>query len=519
MKKLIFFLLKGLTTILTEAELLLTLPSYLIDQMNTDTMTQEKYPELSALLAEVFVAAEQPEFAEMSRIEVLKAVMKKKHYWPEIQIKKFFDRSGLVLLTNTYNKKVDKSFQALYDQCRSVVINIAAETPECDRIVINIGGTVPVRMTCEEYARSRDEKGADAADLEYHVATDGAFVYAYKHGEKWYYSTTSCPLVDRSALGPVLDDAIAKIAPVETQVQEEDAEMHDDTVHKRNPLAVAQRDWFSSQLNPELAYTFVIVHHKNRRIMDYTDVYGNEYAKLILVGTKDRVTMEDYSFHDSKYNLCIPGLEYPVRFETFTGVQNHLSENPNTYGVIAKSKSEGTLIMIANSTVIRTEGEHMGNKNPWVNMLSIYQQNKPDFHVRDYIQKYLQGWPLPEDMNGNPIQPVALLTTVFNTLQSILYDAYRYTTTLKNGRYRVLKHLDETLPPVIRFHIAQLRNIQITPQHCNLFISSKVVYDYLCFHVNTKNLRIIIQFFATTGMYLSPNAGTAFTYLNQLLQD
>jgi len=78
---------------------------------------------------------------------------------------------------------------------------------------------------------------------------------------------------------------------------------------------------------------------------------------------------------------------------------------------------------------------------------------------------------------------------------------------------------DKQLPPILRFHLAQLRHIQITTHHFAP-ISIKAVYHYLCLHNTMKNIRLLIQFFSTNVDFhgaMDPVVGECFTVLYSAL--
>jgi len=41
-------------------------------------------------------------------------------------------------------------------------------------------------------------------------------------------------------------------------------------------------------LDPNNIYAFIIIHHKNKYLVDYTKVFGNNYSKLLYIWTKDK---------------------------------------------------------------------------------------------------------------------------------------------------------------------------------------------------------------------------------------
>ena len=71
-------------------------------------------------------------------------ILKKYHLWPSMQIKKYKGTDNLVLLHNTYVRSDTSSYQALYEQCRSVVLDFSKSIG--DNIVVTYSNSIPERI-------------------------------------------------------------------------------------------------------------------------------------------------------------------------------------------------------------------------------------------------------------------------------------------------------------------------------------------------------------------------------------
>jgi hypothetical protein len=79
------------------------------------------------------------------------------------------------------------------------------------------------------------------------------------------------------------------------------------------------------------------------------------------------------------------------------------------------------------------------------------------------------------------------------------------------------KDIDNKLPPILQYHLAQLRRQQVTI-YVEDTISDKEVFCYLCYSNPIKNIIALINFFATNSGYdLSTRSSLCFTILNNLL--
>lgn len=452
--------------------------------MNTTIM----FEELNKLLLEVFKEHEAQEVETYTKVQILKNILRRRHYWPYIQVKPFFDRSGLVLMHNTYKRVGVEHFQKLYDECRSVVLNLDA--PIGENVVLSLSNVIPTSMTTEQYKASIEEN--DICERSY----EGTTITVYYHGDKWYFGTTSCPTMDSSRYftknmthGDMFD-AVLK-----------DYYGEEESLRKR----------FTDVLDMTKVYTFILVHHLNRHL---STVDSDEFKGLFHIATRDRVTMVDENIRD----VPLPNVSFVERFESPEVAIEWLVENEKSYGFIVKRGTQ--LLKVSPEAIVRRDEETLGHPNIWHNMLWVYMQQNKEFMIQDYVRKYAPDMVYPKDSNGRDLAPTYIIHTVICTMRDVLLQLYTDTTAYDPDvrRYTVNKEWDNLLAPIMRFHLAQLRNIQIHHQK-HTFMNMRTVYHYLCHHQTLKNMRMIIHFFATSGSFynIPARAMECFYTLDQAL--
>lgn len=458
-------------------------------------MATSTFPKINQLLAEMREEYKTGIYDSME--ECLLGYIRKRRYWPAIQMKKFFGNSGLVLLHNTYKRTDVHYFQELYDEVRSVVLDLNA--PEGHNIVVCLADKIPERMSHEEYKKV--QKDTDTFEECY----EGSMVYAYNHNNQWFFSTSTCPNVNSSKYfhptkthGVMFDEALQSMFADDTSLEE---------VRKR----------FSLYLNPEYSYGFLLVHHQNRNVIDYTDFYRKpDYAMLYHIFTREKATMQPV-----KHDLSDINIQYPLIFDNAETALEELVKEP-LYGLLIRSEAENKVYKVSIPDIIKAETENISNANPWVNLLHVYMQQNPEFKVNDYIEKYYsdkKNTLVFYDTNGQELVPVYIIHTVMMTLKMMLYSFYNNTTSydVNTKTYLMDKALDQQFEPVIRFHLAQLRNIQVT-SHRHAPLTAQTVYHYLCLHQTMKNMRLLIKHVAKSPYYnLSYKAGACFKCLASVL--
>jgi hypothetical protein len=443
----------------------------------------KKEPNLADLIADASMEMSKivhPEGAPVDNTNVFINLLKKRHYWPALQVKKFFSNKNLLLLHNTYKRYDVAGFQKLYDECRSVVLDFSA--PEGNNIVVTYAHSIPERMSDSDYEIIM--KDTDKCD----VSFEGTVVTVYQYQGKWYFGTTGCPTIDSSRYfhptkthGTMFDEAIAKITNTEFPETKE--------------ASVQLRQKFAEEhLNPDNAYAFILVHHDNKHIMDYTSTLGENYAKLVHIVTRNRMSFEDDNLANQP--LVHVGIIYPTSFAMPKFGLTYLRTAPNAYAIMVTTV-EGKRIKVSDAAIVRREDYDLGNPNVWHNMLHVYIQNNPQYKIVDYIKEFSVAVTEPISSDGSALSPTYIIHTALCTIRDIIYRFYIATTKYfpKTRRYKIDIEQDRDLPGNIRFHLAQLRNYQITTD-IDKILSEKAVYHYICHNQTMKNLRLMIKFFA-----------------------
>lgn len=441
--------------------------------------------------------------------ECLNQYIRKNKYWPMVQTKRFFGNSGLVLLHNTYKRDDVEHFKELYEEIRSVVLDLHA--PWGENIVVSLADKIPTRLSTQEYEEKKQE--SDVCEKGY----EGTMIYVYCHKDRWFFGTSTCPSVDSSRYfhptkshGEMMNEVLESYFP--DLLQEENM-----TPKEKSKLL---RDHFTSHLSPQKTYGFMLVHHENKHFMDYTSAFGENYKVLMHIFTRDKEKKGTTLDHDQ--SLSHLGVKYTEKIY-YNNVSSCL-EDPQTYAVIVRTENQ-EVFKVSRPELLQKETKDLGNANPWMNMLWVYMQGKPDYRVEDYIKEYLEEKKdslLVFDKTGRPLAPIYIIHTAMCTMRDTLYSLY-FSTTYYNKhtqRYTINMEVDKSLPPILRFHLAQLRNIQVTT-HTHAPLNQKSVYHYLCYHQTMKNMRLLINHFATvsTNTGFMNRAMECFILLNDLLKN
>lgn len=426
----------------------------------------------------------------LSWCNTLLNILRENHYWPALQIKKINNSSDLLLLHNTYRRKDIESFKELYNECRSVILDFSNNK---ENIILSKSNSIPERISDKEYLTKMKEN--DIGEVIYDCTT----IYVYNYKDEWYFGTTTVPNIDNSKFthpikkyGMMFDEILMDIFKKSENV--------------RNEL--------TKLLNKDYIYEFGILHYENTHYFDYSNLYGKNYKKLILIKIKEKYTnklIENSNLNNEKLNLIIP------EKINNNDIPLYLNNN-NIYGLLINN-----IYKVSNYNIIFHEETDHGNPNPWRNMLWIYLQNRNDFHINDYIKTYLNNLEYPLDNNGNVLDPTYIIHTVISNIKDILYNLYISTTNYYPlyNRFKMSKDIDKKLAPILQYHLAQLRYCQITIfSSKKAILTNREIFYYICNCNTLKNIIGLINYFSNNNGYDIPSKSSlCFTILNNLLSN
>jgi len=417
---------------------------------------------------------------------ILLEILKEKQLWPSLKIKKFKNEPNLCLIHNSYKSDSNETFKELYDECRSVVLDFTRSIG--NNVVISYANSIPIRIKIEDYI-SNYYKPTDKS----YLAMDGTLISVYYHNNKWYFGSSCCPDINGSkfshptkAHGYMLNEVLYELFKNRVDIDDPN-------------ISTTLRNLFTSTLSPLFSYEFVLIHHENIHIIDYTKELGENYKYLYHINTKNRITLTEENL-DNKPLESI-GIRYSYKFVNPEEAIKYV--NMNESSIIIKNEN-GKLYKISNEKIHHYEEVNANNYNIWYNLFYVYMLQKPNYNINEYIQEFLIN---KTDININELLTAYNdINNIFMVMTEIIYNLYISTTNYypKYKRFKINLDIDKTLNPVMRFNLAQLRQKQITI-YTKGIITQKEIYNYLCHSNNIKNIKKIITHISQSKEYNIPN--------------
>jgi|694.fasta_scaffold00528_57 hypothetical protein len=405
---------------------------------------------------------------------ILLNILKEKQLWPALKIKKFKNDKNLCLIHNSYKTDIREEFKVLYDECRSVILDFTRSIG--NNVVISYTNSIPIRQSINDYT-TNIYKPTDKS----YIAMDGTLISVYYHNNKWYFGSSCCPDINGSKFshptkthGYMLDEVLY--------------EMFKNKVDINDPnISLTLRTLFTSNLSPLFSYEFVLIHHENIHIIDYTNILGLNYKYLFHINTKNRITLNEENLDVKPLEYL--GIKYPLKFNTPEDAIQYLNMNEGSIII----KQEGKLYKISNDKIHHVEEVNANNYNKWYNLFYVYMLQKPNYNINEYIQEFLIN---QSEYNNGYME----INTIFMVIKSIIYNLYISTTNYypKYNRFKINLDIDKKLSPVIRFHLAQLRQKQVSI-YKKAIITETEVFNYLCHSNNIKNIKKIITHISLNG--------------------
>jgi len=203
---------------------------------------------------------------------------------------------------------------------------------------------------------------------------EGTLLLVYNHNNKWYVSTRRC-------------------------INAKDSIWIKNTSY-RDMFNEAMKNKFKLEdLDKNNCYHFILVHHKNKNIVSYSNL-SEEYAELYHIMTTAKYTMEeiDYVINNNilrSKTLKFDSLEEVMESLVEISVNNKNNKNITTEGYILKvydgdvNKSTFKILKIQTPIYQELMKIKPNNNNVYQNYLELYQKDKLINYLQYYTKKYV----------------------------------------------------------------------------------------------------------------------------------
>ena len=261
-------------------------------------------------------------------------------------------------------------------------------------------------------------------------------------------------------------------------------------------------DNFTNLLNKDYCYNFILIHHSNKNIVDYTSQFGENYKKLCLafVRKKDDLSEIDYDEMENllpknnSKNIIIPEKveslqEYNSKINNF---DNEDMMNCPDEGVIIKLKNENNVnIYLKLQTYPYQFNKAIGlEKNIFKGFINLYQNDKLVGYLNNN-NNLVNYKKIVNPLNTQEsYDTIGVVDSIFKVCTSELYELFKLLWNLKTGKqltnnentlYNILPKEYKSLLYGIRgiYFKNKSNNFKNEEKNKKIFLQIKDIYQYI----------------------------------------
>jgi len=309
---------------------------------------------------------------------------------------------------------------------------------------------------------------------------EGTLLSVFSHGQKWYVSTRRCLNSEESTWGTISHNKMF--------------------MEVLNNSGYETFDSFTTKLNKNYCYYFVLIHHQNKNVVDYENELGKEYKKLCLVFLRDKETQREFNLYEDN-NLGV---------NTILDSNIFLSEKINSledFDTLNKKdqfnlppKSEGVVIRSYDTKLnryrllkLQTMGYQFAksvgsDKNIFMGLIHLYQNGKlvEFINQSQHLKKIVNPLNLQESYDT-----IGTIDALFKVCTSELFELFKIIWDIKSGKHLnedLYKHLPKEYKDVlytIRGIYYKKKSLKFSKEklseenYKNSYLQIKDIYSYL----------------------------------------
>lgn len=401
--------------------------------------------------------------------------LKNKLYKEGIHMKNY-DKDGLFQLYHKYDTPCNNTMQR---ECRSVIfdnktLNMVAYTGEVP--MLNNEGL--------SYMLSTDSPNYYA-----NISYEGSLLSIFYFNDKWYVSTRRC-----------LDSNESKFNSDKSHY-----DMFCDVILNDS---YETPEHFFEKLDKNLSYYFVLIHHMNKNIIDYTYKFGENYTKacLINVRNKNQKILDGFTpsfIHDSVYKSFFVPERISLRDFDKENSSLDYSTQPLIEGIVIEVyMNDNTLKRM----IIKLQTLHYQfyqttkiNDNVLKGLLLLYKNNKLFNYLENPKLKGLRKIHNPNN-SYESYNIINTFSAVFKVCSSELFDLFKKLWDIRNGQHKN-KELYDILPKEYKELLFKIRGIYYDKKTTFMNKKTTSTTQYLESHLKYSDIYNLLKNIDIDGLY------------------
>jgi hypothetical protein len=268
----------------------------------------------------------------------------KKLYTDHHIMAKDYPEQNMVILYNKYNTKHKSKLET---ECRSVVLDRSTHQIICTTCPTPLYNIDAINYLWKNASGQKDT----------YICYEGSLLSLFNYNNRWFLATRKCIYnIESEQLGHYT--------------------MFMDVLKKDGYFDL---DSFTKLLDNNTSYHFVLIHHANENVVNYTKEFGENYMKLCFIFARNKQTHVEIKSEDIDTINLSDNIFLPKKLEDFVSYDKlnteslkNMSDAPNNEGVIIRMNGMVLKIQNASYQFHKAIGSE---KNMYRGFLYLYQNN------------------------------------------------------------------------------------------------------------------------------------------------
>ncbi len=268
---------------------------------------------------------------------------------------------------------------------------------------------------------------------------EGTYLSVFNYKDKWYVSTRRCLNSKESLFNTELSHF----------------DMFEETLKE---IGYDNFELFSNKLDKSKSYYFVLIHHLNKHIIDYSKEFGENYKRLCLTTVRDK-NMTELDIYNYKFDFELTDkLFIPKKLESLELISSLNYNDCIIEGLIIRKWSEE--MSKYNLIKLQTDSFQFAtaigkDKNVFKGMLFLYQKNrlKQFLEQNEHLKKIVNPLNTTESYDT-----LGIIDSIFKVLPTELFSLFKLLWSLKTGK-TVNKEIYNLLPKEYKTVMYYIRGI------------------------------------------------------------
>ncbi|VVU95224.1 hypothetical protein CPAV1605_949 [seawater metagenome] len=331
---------------------------------------------------------------------------------------KDYPDSGLILLFSDFNKLNKTSLER---ECRSLILNrdtFEIVSYSCDDPLCN--------AEAKHFLLNNHSSEGEQTIFQCY---EGSLLAVFNFNGKWFVTTRKC-----------LDS--------KKSTWKGDKSHYSMFLEAVEDSGINDIDEFTNKLNPSHCYYFILLHHENINVVDYSKKFGENYKKLVLGFVRNQKSQEEVDIYNQEKLSEImsenvwENFIIPEKYEDLS----KLEEENNKGYIEIPAENEGMLIKVTenNKTFLlkfQTSDYLFGlavgpDKNIYKGFLKLYQTN----NLSDYLQNNKNFDLYKKIVNPHntmeSFDTVGTVDALFKVCTSETYEQFKLLWDIKTGKHK-----------------------------------------------------------------------------------